>query len=420
MVTTQQPAANAFVLDPTGSDRHGEDTALRARGPLTRVNVLGEPAWAVTDPVLLKTLLMDARISKDAHRHWPRFPDHTQEWPLKLWVGVRNMFTAHGDNHRRLRRLVAPAFAGRRMTALTPHIEHLTRELLTSLDRTPPGTVDLRDRYAAVLPIRVIGHLMGLPDTHIPDFRRTVDSVFDTTLTTDQAAANARDLYAILTRLVTTKRAEPADDLTTRLIEARDTHGLGGGLTEQELLDTLLLVISAGYETTVNLIDQAVTALLTHPEHLAEIRNGALSWGDIVEETLRWKAPVPLLPMRYATTDIVLPRSQGIIRKGDPVLAAFSAANTHPALHGATADRFDPHRPDKTHLSFGHGVHGCVGATLARLEATTALRMLFARFPHLTLAVHPDELAPLPSFLSHGHRTLPVLLRPGTTTPTPE
>ncbi|MCM2388792.1 cytochrome P450 family protein [Streptomyces albipurpureus] len=410
-MTTQQQTPH--VLDPTGSDRQGEDTALRAQGPLTRVNVLGEPAWAITDPKLLKALLMDARISKDAHRHWPRFPDHTQEWPLKLWVGVRNMFTAHGENHRRLRRLVAPAFAGRRMTALTPRIEHITRELLTSIDRTPPGEpVDLRDRYAAVLPIRVIGHLMGLPDSQAPAFRRTVDSVFDTTLTTDQAAANTRDLYAILTRLVTTKRAEPGDDLTTRLIEARDTDGLGGGLTEQELLDTLLLVISAGYETTVNLIDQAITALLTHPEHLAEIRTGTLSWDDIVEETLRWKAPVPLLPMRYATTEIVLPRSQGIIRKGDAVIAAFSAANTHRALHGTTADRFDPARPHKTHLSFGHGVHACVGATLSRLEATTALRMLFARFPHLTLAVHPDELAPLPSFLSHGHRTLPVLLRP--------
>ncbi|MCE4943616.1 cytochrome P450 [Streptomyces albulus] len=406
------PQQSPHVLDPAGRDRQAEDASLRARGPMARVDVLGEEAWAVTDPALLRSLLLDDRVSKDPHRHWDRFPDRTADWPLNLWVAVENMFTAYGAEHRRLRLLIAPAFAARTITALEPDIERFTRELLDGLATARPGeAVDLRERFAAPLPIRVITHLMGLPAHLLADFRRAVNGVFATDVTAQAAAANARDLYAALDALLALKQERPGDDLTTRLLQARAPEGQGHGLTPQEVRDTLLLVISAGYETTVNLIDQALVALLSHPEHLAAARSGALPWGDVVEETLRWQAPVPLLPMRFATTDI--PVADGIvIRKGQAILAAYSAANRHPALHGPDADRFDPTRPDKTHLSFGHGVHLCLGATLARLEATTALRMLTARFPELRLAVPADALVPLPSFLTNGHVSLPALVGP--------
>ncbi|AKA02206.1 cytochrome P450 [Streptomyces noursei ZPM] len=406
------PQQSPHVLDPAGRARRTEDASLRARGPMARVDVLGEEAWAVTDPELLRSLLLDDRVSKDPHRHWDRFPDRTGDWPLNLWVAVENMFTAYGAEHRRLRRLIAPAFAARTITALEPDIERFTRELLDDLATARPGeAVDLRERFAAPLPIRVITHLMGLPAHLLADFRRAVNGVFATDVTAEAAAANARDLYAALDALLALKQERPGDDLTTRLLQARDPEGQGHGLTPQEVRDTLLLVISAGYETTVNLIDQALVALLSHLEHLAAARSGALPWGDVVEETLRWQAPVPLLPMRFATTDI--PVADGIvIRKGQAILAAYSAANRHPALHGPDADRFDPTRPDKTHLSFGHGVHLCLGATLARLEATTALRMLTARFPELRLAVPADALVPLPSFLTNGHVNLPALVGP--------
>lgn len=400
-----------LTLDPTGSDRHGEDARLRARGPMALVDILGVRAWAVTDPQLLKQLLTDARVSKDPERHWPQYPDQiVGTWPLALWVSVRNMFTAYGSDHRRLRRLISSAFTVRRINALAPQVQRITDALLDDLAATPPGEpTDLRERFAYPLPIQVIGRLLGLPDDAVPAFRRTVDRVFSTNLTPQEAEANTREYYAIVGDLVAAKRAAPADDLTSALLAARDEEGDGSGLTEQERLDTLLLVISAGYETTVNLLDQAVTALLSHPEQLAHVRTGRVGWRDVVEEALRYEAPVANLPLRYATEDIALPGAP-TIRAGEAILASYAAAGRHPDLHGSSADTFDTTRAGKEHLAFGHGAHFCLGAPLARLEAMTALRSLFERFPDISLAVPVSELRPQPSLISNGHRALPVLL----------
>ncbi|MEU6526478.1 cytochrome P450 [Streptomyces sp. NPDC046924] len=400
------------VLDPAASDHHAEHRALRARGPATRVDVLGVTAWSITDPALLKRLLTSPRVSKDGRAHWPAFADTVPTWPLALWIAVSNMFTAYGADHRRLRRMVAPAFGARRIQALRPAVEAIVTGLLDDLETLPAEeSVDLREQLAHPLPIAVIGRLMGVPEDRRQGFRSMVDGVFTTTLTAEQAAANTAALYGALDQLIAAKRVQPGDDLTSLLISARDDEGDGGGFTDEELRDTLLLMISAGYETTVNVIDQAITALLTDPEQLGHLRAGRADWSDAVEETLRHEPAVKHLPLRYALTDIPLPDGR-TIAAGEAILASYAAANRHPDWHGESADRFDLVRPAKDHLAFGHGVHFCLGAPLARLEVATALQQLFDRFPDIRLAVPAAELKPLPSLISNGHQALPVHLRP--------
>ncbi|MER6999332.1 cytochrome P450 [Streptomyces sp. NPDC000410] len=406
-----QPTA-PFVLDPAGADRHTEHRLLRAQGVAARVDILGVQAWSITDPTLLKELLTSPDVSKDARRHWPEFDAVVPTWPLALWVAVNNMFTAFGKDHRRLRRMVAPAFSARRVAALKTTVDDIVTRLLDGLAATPPGEpADLREALAHPLPIAVIGHLMGLPDSAHTDFRALVDNVFDTTLSSDQAAANTARLYGLLGDLVAAKRKEPGDDMTSLLIAARDEDGDGSALTEDELRDTLLLMISAGYETTVNVIDQAVTALLTHPDQLDHVRAGRVGWNDVVEETLRHEPAVKHLPLRFAVADIPLPDGRTIAR-GEAILASYAAANRHPDWHGPDADEFDVTRVAKEHLSFGYGVHFCLGAPLARLEVVAALEALFSRFPRIELAVAAEELRPGPSLISNGHQELPVLLGP--------
>ncbi|OII65523.1 cytochrome [Streptomyces sp. CC53] len=401
-----------IVLDPTGADHHGEHEQLRGHGTAVRVDVLGVTAWSINDPALLKSLLKNPDVSKDARAHWPGYEEAIQTWPLVLWVAVENMFTAYGDDHRRLRRMIAPAFSARRIDTLTPVVETIVEAILDDLEALPTGqSIDLREHLAYPLPIAVIGHLMGVPADQRAHFRGVVDGVFDTTLTADQATTNTQALYKVLDQLIATKRADPGDDMTSLLIAARDDDGDGRGLSDAELRDTLLLMISAGYETTANVLDQAISLLLTHPDQLGQLRAGHADWADVVEETLRLEPAVKHLPMRYAVNDIVLPDGQ-TIAKGEAILAAYAAANRHPDWHGETADDFDIRRPIKNHLAFGHGVHFCLGAPLARLELATSLRKLFARFPHLELAVPAHQLKPLSSLISNGHEQLPVRLRP--------
>lgn len=321
------------------------------------------------------------------------------------------MFTAYGPDHRRLRKLIAPAFTARRTDAMLPRVEAITTALLDGLAALPAGEpVDLRARFNHPLPMQVICELFGFPEgERRVELARLVEAIMDTTATPEQAGATGAAVHALLSGLVGEKRENPGDDLTSLLVSSRDDEGRR--MTEQELLDTLLLVIGAGHETTVDLLGNAVHALLTHPEQLELVLSGEVPWNDVIEETLRWAPSIAALPLRFAVADIEIPDGP-TIRKGEAILPAYAAAGRDAAFHGETADGFDIERSQKEHLAFGHGVHHCLGAPLARMEARIALPALFTRFPGLQLAQPASELEPTSGFISGGLRSLPVRLTP--------
>jgi cytochrome P450 len=398
------------ALDTSGRNIHAEADGLRAQGAATRVELPGGVvAWSVNNYSVIKKLLSDPNVTKSARNHWPAFINGQipPDWEMISWVAMDNVSTAFGKEHVRLRRLVGKAFTPRRTEAIRPRIVDLATMLVDGLANAAPGeVVDLRERFAYPLPAMLVADLIGMSEEARAATAKVIDMMVDTTVTPEQAQGVLLGWRGAMADLIATKRLEPGEDITSDLVAARDEDG--SRLTEQELADTIFAILGAGSETTINFFDNAVTALLTHPEQLALVLSGQRSWDDVIDETLRVECPLAHLPMRYAVRDIEL---DGVtIPQGDPILINYSAYGRDPALHGESAGDFDITRDDKQHLSFGHGPHYCLGAGIARLVANIGLSTLFDRFPELSLAVPAKQLLPLPTFIMNGHRTLPVRL----------
>ncbi|MGW4911936.1 cytochrome P450 family protein [Streptomyces sp. NPDC004270] len=400
-------------LNPAGGCPHADNARLLARGSVAPVVLPGGvEGMAVLGHETLKEFLQHPEVAKNA-THFTELREGRipTGWPLLTFATVRGMTTADGDDHRRLRGLVSRAFTPRRVEELRPRIEELTASLLDGLERVAvAGVADLRRHFALPLPMSVIGELLGVDAEFRDRLHHLSSQVVATDIGPDEAVAANRELVAVLAAVAAARTERPGDDLTSALIAARDEDG--DRLGQEELIGTLVLMIIAGHETTLNLITNAVRALCGHRDQLDLVRKGAASWADVVEETLRWDAPVSFFPFRYPVRDLTFGGT--VIPAGTPVLAGYSAAGRDPAAHGPDADRFDvtrPARPDAVRgLSLGHGAHYCLGAPLARLEATVALERLFDRFPALDLAVPEDGLAREASFVGNSVRALPVRL----------
>ncbi|MFF3490585.1 cytochrome P450 [Streptomyces sp. NPDC002795] len=409
---TETVPSSRIAIDPFGADLPAEAARLRAAGSVVPVALPGGiPAWAPTRYDTLRSLILDPQVSKDPRKHWSLWPEIGEhpEWGWVLgWVGVVNMLSTYGPDHTRLRKLVAPSFTARRTELMRPRVEKITEELLAALDTTSADeAVDLRPTYANQLPMQLICELFGVPDELLAPVERLVNAIMDTSDPSPEHGAFVQEqIGTVLPAIIAHRTEHPGDDMTTELLRVRAEDG--DRLSEEELLYTLLLVIGAGFETTVNLIGNAVVALLTHPEQLAAVRSGEITWDAVIDETLRVHPSIASLPLRFAVTDVTV---DGVtIPAGDAILTTYAASGYDPEHYGPTADEFDASNAADDHMSFGIGVHRCIGAPLARLEARTALPALFDRYPDLRLTVGPEELRQVPSFIAYGWQQIPVRL----------
>ncbi len=399
-------------MDPSGGCPHASNARLLERGAVTSVILPGAvEGMAVLGHDALKEFLAHPDVAKDA-RHFSALQEGAiaDGWPLKTFATVQGMTTADGADHRRLRSLVSKAFTTRRVEELRPRVEALTASLLDGLDRAADaggGVADLRTHFALPLPMGVICELLGVGAEHHDRLHHLSNRIVATDIAPAEAVAANREMVEVLSAAAAARMESPGDDLISALIAAREADG--DRLGPHELIGTLMLMVIAGHETTLNLITNAVRALCTHRDQLDLVLSGRASWADVVEETLRWDSPVSYFPFRYPTRDLTLDGT--VIPKGTPVLAGYSAAGRDEKAHGPDAGRFDVTRGGGTrHLSLGHGAHYCLGAPLARMESTVALAQLFARHPRLDLAVPEAELPRHASFVGNSVRALPVRL----------
>jgi vitamin D3 1,25-hydroxylase len=377
------------------SDPYPAYAALREAAPVREVRLPDGPVWLLTRYADVRAAFTDPRFSKDWR--WTLPPEQRAAAPA---TPTPMMILMDPPDHTRLRKLVGRSFTARRMAELRPRVEQIAAELLAGLPAE--GEVDLMARYAFLLPVQVICELLGVPAQDRDDFSAWSSVMVDDSPGEEKVAASSR-LAEYLGALIERKRTEPDDALLSALAAVSEADG--DRLSAEELVAMAMLLLIAGHETTVNLVGNGVLALLTHPDQLALLRERPELLPAAVEEFLRFDSPVANAPMRFAAEDVEV--DGATVPAGAVVMLGLAAANRDP-------DRFtDPASLDLTrdasgHVAFGHGLHFCLGAQLARIEGEVAIGALLVERPDLALAVDPAELVHRRSSLVRGLTALPV------------
>lgn len=395
----QVSSAHAYPFNPPERlDLDPRYAELREREPLTRIRMpFGEEAWLATRYADVRIVLGDPRFSRAA----ATARDEPRSTPQRLPTGILSM---DPPEHTRIRTLVAKAFTARRVERLRPRTQQIADELIDAMVETGPPA-DLVERFATPLPIRVICELLGVPVADEDKFHRWSEAIVSTTsLPTETIQEYLTNLNGYMAGLIEQRRHESTDDLLGAMVRARDEDQ--DRLTEDEMVRLAAGLLAAGHETTVTQIPNFVHTLLRHPEELARLRADPTLLPGAVEELLRH---VPLGAAsgfaRYALEDVEL--GGVLVRAGEPVIVELGSANRDDRIF-AEPDRLDLTRGHNPHMGFGHGVHHCLGAQLARMELQVAIGSLLTRLPDLRLAVPESELVWKSGMLVRGLKHMPV------------
>ncbi|MQY22768.1 cytochrome P450 family protein [Nocardia macrotermitis] len=408
VVDTETPTPIEKVGEDFFADPHAYYRRWRERGPVLYVEFTRNtaPGWVIVGYDESRAALTDARLRKNVpgllavfERKNPGSRANPGMFDLS-----GHMLNTDPPDHTRLRKLVNKAFTARSVAALRPRIQEITDGLLDAMDGR--DEVDLIESFAVLLPVTVICELLGVPLDDRADFQRWTKLLIGGAANTDEEVFTAgSEMSEYLRRLVQAKRANPGEDLLSGLVHTSDEDN--DRLDERELVAMAFLLLVAGHETTVNLIANGVRALLHDPDQLRALRADPDGVPAAVEEFLRYDGPVGWATARFTDEPV---RIGGVdIPEGELVYIALSAANRDPG-HYPEPDALHTTGDASGHLAFGHGIHYCVGAPLARLEADIAFRTLLRRFPDL--GPSPDAPDPVwqPSFLIHGMTKFPVRL----------
>ena len=398
---------------------------IRARCPVTRAiitsnddaadqdSLFNRLIWIVTNYEEGSRALLSRAITVD---RWevltPEQLAQMPETPEVFKPLQKNILTVDPPEHTRLRKLVQPSFTSSAIEKLRPRIQQITDELLAAAEAAaaargeaaPDRRMELISQFSYPLPVTVICEMLGIPPEDREQTRIWSEQLLkpQTPEGMNELERSLSEFIAYLRHLFAQKRERSDDDLITQLLQVEVD---GDRLTEDEILAMVFILFVAGHITTVNLIANGVYALLTHPEQAEKLRADLSLVPNAVEEILRYYGPAETTTARFVAEDVELGGQQ--LAKGDPLLVVLAAADHDPARF-ANPERFDITRSDANrHIAFGKGVHACLGAPLARLEAQVAIETLFRRYPHLRLAVPAAEITWTPSFL-RGLSALPL------------